>query len=176
MLRKGLENRVIKLKKNQDDRQGGKAAADMRLNKDLAELDLKATTASLEIPDKENIRELLLTLSPCEGFYKGGTFKFRVSVPHDYPHTPPKVTYDLTLNQHKLFHPNIDEDGKVCLNILRAEWRPVLTLKAVIFGMELLFIEPNPDDPLNKQAAKVLRDDRNRFANIARSWMRGNYI
>ena len=78
-------------------------------------------------------------------------FRFRVIIPHDYPHNPPKVLYDLKANEHKIFHPNIDEDGKVCLNILRAEWRPVLTLKSVVFGMELLFSEPNPDDPLNKK-------------------------
>eukprot|EP01060_Flectonema_neradi_P030406 TRINITY_DN4412_c0_g1_i3.p1 TRINITY_DN4412_c0_g1~~TRINITY_DN4412_c0_g1_i3.p1 ORF type:complete len:149 (+),score=18.82 TRINITY_DN4412_c0_g1_i3:497-943(+) len=148
----------------------------MRLNKDLAEIDLTNSSAKLEIPNPDNVRELLLSLTPKEGFYEGGTFKFRVLVPHDYPHTPPKVLYDLTLNTHKLFHPNIDEDGKVCLNILRAEWRPVLTLKAVIFGMELLFIEPNPGDPLNKKAAKMLREDKRMFTKVARAWMRGEYI
>eukprot|EP01059_Diplonema_ambulator_P001785 TRINITY_DN11512_c0_g1_i1.p1 TRINITY_DN11512_c0_g1~~TRINITY_DN11512_c0_g1_i1.p1 ORF type:complete len:180 (+),score=61.78 TRINITY_DN11512_c0_g1_i1:66-605(+) len=177
MLRKGLEKRVMTLKKEKEEKKsGGKAAADMRLNKDLSEVDLNNSNATLEIPDKENIRELVLTMRPKEGYYEGGVFRFNVSVPHDYPHTPPKVTYDLSSDQNKIFHPNIDEDGKVCLNILRAEWRPVLTIKAVIFGMELLFSEPNPDDPLNKKAAKALREDTRLFAKIVKSWMRGDYI
>lgn len=69
--------------------------------------------------------------------------RFVGACPPPYPQPPPP---------RQVFHPNIDEEGKVCLNILRADWKPVLTMKAVIFGLELLFIEPNPDDPLNKGA------------------------
>ncbi|KAJ9472414.1 NEDD8-conjugating enzyme Ubc12 [Diplonema papillatum] len=178
MLRSGLEKRVMTLKKEKEEKKtGGKAAADMRLNKDLSEVDFSNNpNVTLVIPVPENSRELLLTLKPTEGHYQGGTFKFKVSVPYDYPHTPPKVFYDLAINQTKIFHPNIDEDGKVCLNILRAEWRPVLTIKAVIFGMQLLFSEPNPDDPLNKKAAKLLREDKKMFTHVVRAWMRGDYV
>eukprot|EP00754_Rhynchopus_humris_P045123 Rhum_TRINITY_DN4614_c0_g1::Rhum_TRINITY_DN4614_c0_g1_i1::g.15074::m.15074/K10579/UBE2M, UBC12; ubiquitin-conjugating enzyme E2 M len=177
MLRKGLEKRLQTLQKEKEDKKsGGKASADIRVVKDLGEVDLTGSKTTLEQPDKENMRELLLTLRPSDGFYEGGMFRFRVIIPHDYPHNPPKVLYDLKANEHKIFHPNIDEDGKVCLNILRAEWRPVLTLKSVVFGMELLFSEPNPDDPLNKKAAKVLREDQRTFARTVKAWMSGNYI
>eukprot|EP01063_Lacrimia_lanifica_P030048 TRINITY_DN4710_c0_g4_i1.p2 TRINITY_DN4710_c0_g4~~TRINITY_DN4710_c0_g4_i1.p2 ORF type:complete len:183 (+),score=79.50 TRINITY_DN4710_c0_g4_i1:74-622(+) len=178
MLRKGLEKRMMTLKKEKEDKKsGGKTSADIRVVKDLGEVDLTGSSTTLEQPDREVMSELTLTLRPTEGFYEGGTFRFKVHIPHDYPHTPPKVTYDLERgDQHRIFHPNIDEDGRVCLNILRAEWRPVLTLKAVIFGMELLFAEPNPDDPLNKAAAQVLRRDRRTFAMIAREWMQGRYV
>lgn len=49
----------------------------------------------------------------------------------------------------KVYHPNINDQGKVCLNILRQEWMPVLSLGSVIFGLMTLFLEPNPDDPLD---------------------------
>lgn len=172
-MRKGLEKRVMGLKKDAERKSGGKkSAADLRLNKDLSELDLQATSAQVDVPDPDNLREIILTLRPREGFYQGGIFKFRVSVPAEYPHQPPKVVYDLEMNGRRIFHPNIDEEGRVCLNILRAEWKPVLTVKAVVFGMELLFIEPNPDDPLNKEAAKMLREDRRRFQQTVTLWMR----
>lgn len=50
----------------------------------------------------------------------------------------------------KIFHPNIEVNGAVCLNILREDWNPVLSLNSVIIGLQLLFTEPSIDDPLNK--------------------------
>ena len=79
------------------------------------------------------------------GFYKKGTFTFKVKINNNYPHEPPKVT--LT---EKIYHPNIDLQGNVCLNILREDWKPVLNLNSILVGLQYLFLEPNPDDPLNK--------------------------
>lgn len=50
----------------------------------------------------------------------------------------------------KIYHPNIDLEGNVCLNILREDWKPVLSLQSIVVGLQFLFLEPNPDDPLNK--------------------------
>ena len=50
----------------------------------------------------------------------------------------------------KIYHPNIDLSGKICLNILREDWKPVLNLNSIMIGLQFLFLEPNPDDPLNK--------------------------
>lgn len=57
----------------------------------------------------------------------------------------------------QIYHPNIDLEGNVCLNILREDWKPVLNLNAVIIGMQFLFLEPNADDPLNKGASNADR-------------------
>jgi len=170
-----LDKRILTLKKEKEERQvtGGKGqtcAADLRLRKDLGELDLGSTTATVDLPDPENLREFTITLTPVEGFYCGASYVFKITVPTAYPHEPPKA-----LCLTKVFHPNIDEEGKVCLNILRADWKPVLTMKAVIFGLELLFIEPNPDDPLNKAAAKMLREDKRLFQQTVTRYMRGQY-
>ena len=60
--------------------------------------------------------------------------------------------------------------GNVCLNILRQDWKPVLDINAVIYGLIYLFYEPNPDDPLNKEAAQLYRDDIKMFErHVARS-------
>lgn len=75
-----------------------------------------------------------------------------------------------------MYHPNIDLEGNVCLNILREDWNPVLTISSVVFGLQFLFLDPNPDDPLNKDAAKVLTSDPKQFqANVRRS-LSGCYI
>lgn len=73
---------------------------------------------------------------------------------------PPPPTADAARgvgSPHQIYHPNINLDGKVCLNILREDWKPVLDLSAVIYGIIYLFYEPNPDDPLNHGAPRAAR-------------------
>ena len=86
-----------------------------------------------------------LQVTPDMGHWQGGTWDFTIAVPPEYPHKPPKVTCDT-----KIYHPNIDLAGAVCLNILRADWKPVFDLNTVVSGITFLFYEPNPEDPLNK--------------------------
>jgi ubiquitin-conjugating enzyme E2 M len=94
--------------------------------------------------------------------YKGGAFNFSFVINTNYPHDPPKVkcTQTVSLNvfvfepldvsQTQIYHPNVDLEGNVCLNILREDWKPVLNLNSVMVGLQYLFLEPNADDPLNK--------------------------
>jgi len=49
-----------------------------------------------------------------------------------------------------VYHPNLEPTGAVCLNILRREWKPILELNHVLFGLIFLFDSPNPTDPLNE--------------------------
>ncbi|MCG8711206.1 hypothetical protein JHU04_004607, partial [Brenneria sp. 4F2] len=64
---------------------------------------------------------LRVVVSPDEGFYKCGHFQFELQFNDNYPMEPPRV---LCLN--KIFHPNIDLDGRICLNVLRQDWSPAL--------------------------------------------------
>ena len=97
-------------------------------------------------------------ISPNEGFYRIGKYKFSFKIGPNYPHEAPKVKC-----LSKIYHPNIDLDGNVCLNILREDWKPVLTVNAIVYGLQYLFLEPNPEDPLNKEAAIDLQKSRNDF-------------
>ena len=77
---------------------------------------------------------------------------------------------------NKIYHPNINLEGNVCLNILREDWKPVLDINAVIYGLIYLFYEPNPDDPLNHDAAELFRKDISRFASTVKKTLRGAYV
>ncbi|KKF94863.1 NEDD8-conjugating enzyme UBC12 [Ceratocystis platani] len=132
-------------------------AAQLRVQKDLSELDLGGTM-STEFPDPDNILNFILTIEPDEGMYRGGRFTFTFDINQNFPHEPPKVRCRETI-----YHPNIDLEGKVCLNILREDWKPVLNLNAIIVGLQFLFLEPNASDPLNKEAANDLRASRESF-------------
>ena len=103
--------------------------------------------------------------------YKGGDFIFSFVINMNYPHEPPKVKCTQTVCRfepvcqtifeicsYQIYHPNVDLEGNVCLNILREDWKPVLNLNSVMVGLQYLFLEPNADDPLNK-GEKTLAND-----------------
>ncbi|CAN1344175.1 NEDD8-conjugating enzyme Ubc12 [Linum perenne] len=76
----------------------------------------------------------------------------------------------------QVYHPNIDLEGNVCLNILREDWKPVLNINTIIYGLYHLFTEPNYEDPLNHEAAAVLRDHPKMFESNVRRAMTGGYV
>lgn len=85
-----------------------------------------------DFPDEDDILNFFLYIEPDEGMYKGGIFKFKFAVPETFPHEPPKVNCE-----QKIYHPNIDVEGKICLNILREDWKPVLNLQAIVIGLQV---------------------------------------
>lgn len=113
----------------------------------------------------------IIIIKPISGYYKQGIFKFKVTINDNYPIDPPKVRCI-----PKIYHPNIDLEGNVCLNILREEWTPALDMYRVIMGLLVLFSEPNPSDPLNKEAANVLLKDKRKFERNVSDSMRGYYV
>ncbi|KAJ3520972.1 hypothetical protein NM208_g13498 [Fusarium decemcellulare] len=153
---------------------GGKkkkvTAAQLRVQKDLSELSL-GSTMKTEFPDPDDILNFVLTIDPDEGMYRGSRFTFDFTINQNFPHEPPKVRC-----REKIYHPNIDLEGKVCLNILREDWKPVLNLNAVIVGLQFLFLEPNASDPLNKEAAEDLRSNREGFKRNVRTAMGGGVV
>ena len=116
----------------------------------------------------EDLMNFKITVAPDDGMYKRGVFVFDFKVPKTYPHDPPKVQCETTV-----FHPNIDMEGHVCLNILREDWKPVLTIQSIIMGLQFLMLEPNADDPLNKEAAGMLNENRRKFEVTVRETFRG---
>ena len=107
-------------------------AAQLRIDRDLGELDENSKTWHLDFPNPDDRLNFVLTMEPDEGMYKGGVFHFTFAVNQNFPHDPPKVKC-----KEKIYHPNIDLDGNVCLNILREDWKPVLNINAVIVGLQV---------------------------------------
>lgn len=114
------------------------------------------SSCSIAFEDVDDLREFHLTVKPEEGYWKDGTFAFKVQVPLEYNIKPPAVQC-LT----KLWHPNITENGKVCLSILREHsldgtgWLPTRSLKDVVWGLNSLFTDLcDFEDPLNTVAAE----------------------
>ncbi|KAK4390666.1 NEDD8-conjugating enzyme Ubc12 [Sesamum angolense] len=144
------------------------SAGELRLHKDISELNLPKT-CSISFPNgKDDLMNFEVTIRPDEGYYLGGTFVFSFQISPIYPHEAPKVKC-----KTKVYHPNIDLEGNVCLNILREDWKPVLNINTIIYGLYHLFTEPNHEDPLNHDAAAVLRDNPKMFESNVRRAMAG---
>lgn len=140
--------------------------AELRAKKDLSELSLP-NFVSTNQPNPADIMNWKILIKPDEGYYRGNRFTFDLKIPNSYPHEPPKLKCETSI-----YHPNIDHEGNVCLNILREDWKPVLTINSIIYGLLHLFNEPNPEDPLNKEAAELLKNDRRQFEMNVRRYNR----
>ncbi|CDO93321.1 unnamed protein product [Kluyveromyces dobzhanskii CBS 2104] len=143
----------------------------IRLKKDLDNIDLSKQICEYTTYLDETPMRINLAIKPDIGYYAGGTYYFNVSIRDTYPMEPPVVKC-----MQRIYHPNIDIDGNVCLNLLREDWTPALDIQSIIIGILFLFHEPNGKDPLNKDAAKTLIDDPSRFEIKVNNSLRGSNI
>merc|ERR1712080_227211 len=111
------------------------------------------------------------TIFVDQGYWKNAKYRFLFVLPAKYPFDPPKVTCI-----DKVYHPNIDTQGKPCVNVLRP-WKPTYSVQIVLFALMFLFTHPNANDSLNKSAADVMRNDLKQFkANVNKTLKGGQWV
>ena len=104
-------------------------------------------------------------MGPKDSPYEGGVFFLSISFPPDYPFKPPKINFTT-----KIYHCNINQHGVICLDILRDQWSPALTLPKVLLSISSLLTDPNPKDPFVADIAEQLVTDRKKHDQYAREW------
>lgn len=104
---------------------------------------------------------------PEDSPYRDGVFKLEITVPERYPFTPPSVRF-LT----KIYHPNIDENGRICLDLLKippkGAWKPTISLEGLLIAVRMLLQQPNPDDPLMVELGFEYKQCKSEFESKAR--------
>ncbi|OLL26454.1 Ubiquitin-conjugating enzyme E2 35 [Neolecta irregularis DAH-3] len=104
---------------------------------------------------------------PSQSPYEGGIFKLELFLPEEYPMAPPKVRFVT-----KIYHPNIDKLGRICLDTLKDNWSPALQIRTVLLSIQALLSSPNPDDPLANDVAQRWKEDEPAAIQTAREWTR----
>ncbi len=102
---------------------------------------------------------------PTDTPYFGGNFELTIHFSSLYPFRPPCVKF-IT----KIFHCNIDDDGNICLDILKDQWVPTLSLRKILLAIVALLEHPNSNDPLSPKAAKLFVQDKQEYNSVATSW------
>lgn len=124
-------------------------------------------------PDEGNARYFHVVIAgPQDSPFEGGTFKLELFLPEEYPMAAPKVRF-----MTKIYHPNVDKLGRICLDILKGaclsvcsrvcvvaackrlfvfvdKWSPALQIRTVLLSIQALLSAPNPDDPLANDVAE----------------------
>jgi len=104
---------------------------------------------------------------PTGSIYEKGKFDIDIKIPHTYPFVPPKMQF-IT----KVWHPNISsQTGAICLDILKSEWSPALTLRTALLSLQALLSCPNADDPQDAEVAKQYKNNRKQFNQTAKYWV-----
>ncbi|CAL1268489.1 unnamed protein product [Larinioides sclopetarius] len=111
------------------------------------------------------LRWRAIILGPKNSPYEGGAFLLDMNFPKQYPMKPPKVKF-IT----KVYHPNIDFGGNICLDILHSNWSPALTVARLLLSICSLLCDPNPDSSLFADAGRFYRTDMEKYNEQARKW------
>jgi ubiquitin-conjugating enzyme E2 D/E len=137
-----------------------------RIQKELTDLkvDPPANCSAGPIGD-DMFRWEGVIMGPSDSPYTGGIFKLNIQFPVDYPFKPPHLQFTT-----KIYHPNINAAGLICLDILKGQWSPALTISKVLLSITSLLTDPNPNDPLVPEIATLYKRDKAAYEMEARVW------
>ena len=139
----------------------------MRIQNELKLLnsDPPANCSAGPIDDTDIYKWGATLMGPTDTPYEGGVFYLEILFSQEYPFKPPKIYFTT-----KIYHPNINSSGGICLDILKDQWSPALTISKVLLSICSLLTDPNPDDPLVGYIADLYTRDIEEYKLNARAF------
>lgn len=137
-----------------------------RIQKELAEITLDPPPNCSAGPKGDNLYEWFSTIfGPAGSVYESGIFYLDIHFSTDYPFKPPKVTF-----KTRIYHCNVNSQGAICLDILKDNWSPALTISKVLLSICSLLTDCNPHDPLVGSIANQYLTNREEHDRVAKEW------
>ena len=137
-----------------------------RINKELKDLQQDPPSNCSAGPVGDDLFFWQATImGPEDSPYKKGVYFLNIHFPADYPFKAPKINFST-----KIYHCNISSNGSICLDILKNQWSPALTISKVLLSICSLLTDCNPDDPLVPDIAQLYRKDRKKHDIAAQQW------
>ncbi|KAJ2021109.1 hypothetical protein GGI01_000780 [Coemansia sp. RSA 376] len=137
-----------------------------RIQKELAEISLDPPSNCSAGPKGDTLYEWVSTIvGPSDSPYSGGVFFLDIHFPQEYPFKPPKIIF-----RTRIYHCNINSQGQICLDILKDNWSPALTISKVLLSICSLLTDANPHDPLVHSIAQQLLNNRAEHDRTAKEW------
>ena len=142
-------------------------SAEQRIKNELKKLleDTPANCSAGPIKDDNIFKWQATLMGPTDSPYEGGVFYLEIEFPVDYPFKPPKIFFTT-----RIYHPNINSSGGICLDILKDQWSPALTISKLLLSISSLLSDPNPDNPLVPNIARIYKADKVKHDRVAKEW------
>jgi len=121
----------------------------------------------ITLPDANNIKIWHAHINgPKNSIYENANYILEINFGSDYPLHPPKIYF---LN--KIFHPNISKTGGICLDVLSSKWSALTSMESVIIYIHVLMLNPNPDDPFNRNAGEMYTYNKSMYEKTVKDWI-----
>ncbi|KAG1861959.1 ubiquitin-conjugating enzyme/RWD-like protein, partial [Suillus tomentosus] len=137
-----------------------------RIHREVADAKKEDLGSITLAPSTDNLFRWTGTIPGPQGSpYEGGVFNINIQLANDYPFSAPKVTFVT-----RIYHMNISDKGNICIDILKQNWSPALSLFKVMLSLSSLLTDPNPQDPLVPSIATEYLRNRVQHDRTARRW------
>jgi len=148
-----------------------------RLVRDLKKLQSDPPDGINAAPETDDIMKWKAVMfGPVDTPWEGSTFTLEVNFSEEFPTQPPRVRF-----LSKMFHPNIYNNGEICLDILQNQWSPIYDISSILTSIQSLLCDPNPNSPANSEAARLWAENRREYNRrvaqiVEESWQSGEAV